>query len=379
MAMSPVAFEVVRDIDRFRALQSDWNDLWHRAEGEYFQSFAFCHGVLEAEDAASRRKLHCIAGRREGRLVVVWPLMTFWRSCWKYATALTPANRSPSDILASPEADVEQIVNGAWKAALRSTRADAIELWRIRSNSPLCRNATRHGVIERGTEETTPYARLRDQGPWETFVRALPGRKKTRPEYLERRLARHGEMKFEIIDVNDSRVPSLVEWFVSRKREWAQHNLIDSRWTFSEASSKFWRSLLSNDSSGVGVFRLFVLTLAGEPVALNIVAAQATRAYLVANTYDLRYGKLTPGTVLVDYCVKWAFDNRLDMDFGPGDQQYKSFWSAGHSYLTSSFLVIPTRWGQAGYAAKQVAKQLRTVSSNIAGRRTPERNPVHSP
>lgn len=379
MAMSTVAFEVVRDIDRFRALQPDWNDLWHRAEGEYFQSFAFCHSALEAENAAFRRKLNCIAGRREGRLVVLWPLLTFWKSCWKYATPLTPANRSPSDILASPERDVEQIVNGAWKVALQSTRADAIELWRIRSSSPLYRNATRYGVIERGTEETTPYARLRNQGTWESFLRALPGRKKTRPEYLERRLARHGEVKFEIIDVNDCRVPSLVEWFVLRKREWAQHNLIDSRWTFSETSRKFWFSLLSNDSYRVGVFRLFVLTPAGNLVALNIVAVQTTRAHLVANTYDLRYGKLTRGTVLVDYCVKWAFDNRLDMDFGPGDQQYKSFWSAEHSYLTSSFLVIPTRWGQAGYAAKGVAKQLRTVVANIAGRRTPEQSPVHSP
>ncbi|MFM0339741.1 GNAT family N-acetyltransferase [Paraburkholderia fungorum] len=360
MAIDAIAFEVIHDIESFRALQPEWDDLWHRANGEYFQSFAYCDSSLEAEKGTGvRHQLHVVVGRRQGRLVVLWPWQTFWRSCWKYATPLTPANRSPSDILVAPEHDVDEIVESAWRAAKKATRADVFELWRVRSDSPLLRCMTREAWIRRASEEPTPYAVMRDQQDWEAFCRSRPGRKSTRPQFIDRRLRKHGSVKIEIVDAADSRLPALIDWFVLHKREWAQHKDIESQWTFSEVSRKFWNNLLANVSYETQAFRVFVLTLDDVTVAVNIVAVRATCAYLVAHTYDLAHSKVAPSTVLIDDCVKWAFDNRLDFDFGPGDQQYKSFWTAGGTYTTSSFLAISTWWGRAGYEAKMAIKRLR--------------------
>lgn len=379
MTIDAIAFEVIRDIDSFRALQPEWDDLWHRANGEYFQSFAFCHSSLEAEEGTgARRTLHCVAGRRDGRLVVLWPLLTYWRSCWKYATPLAPPNRSPSDILAAPTHDVEDIVRSAWRAVLKSTRADVVELWRVRADSLLYRSVTRGALTRRASEEPTPYAVLRDQQDWEVFCRSRPGRTRTRPQYIERRLRTHGQVNIEIVDASDSRLPALVDWFVLHKRAWAQHNGIESQWIFSDACRKFWNDLLSNGSYEPQVFRLFALTLDDVPVAVNIIGVRATCAYLVANTYDLAYAKLAPGTVLVDDCVKWAFDNRLDFDFGPGDQQYKTFWTEGAAYTTSSFLVISTWWGRAGYGAKTAIKRLRERAVRKAGESSPANIPANA-
>jgi CelD/BcsL family acetyltransferase involved in cellulose biosynthesis len=376
--MHTMTFEVVRDIDSFCAMQPEWDDLWSRAGGEYFQSYAYCHGSLIAE-AARRRQLHCITARREGRLVALWPLVTSWRNCWKYATPLTPPNRSPSDILVAPDCDVHQVAMGAWRVARKSTQADVFEFWRINSSSPLQRCLTRDAVTRRATEERTPYAPLRGQHDWEAYCRSRPGRSKTRPNYLKRRLAAHGEFNVEMLDSNDPRIPSLVEWSALRKREWAQHNGIDSPWVYSESSSRFWNGLLTNAAYQHGVFHLFVLTLQGKPLAANVVAVGATRAYLLTTTYDLKHANLSPGTVLVDECVKWAFDRGLDFDFGPGEQQYKSSWSGGNSYATSSCLVFPTWWGRAGYFAKHGIRHMRAIFAQITGRQTPAQGPVNAP
>ncbi|QIN62829.1 Acetyltransferase (GNAT) domain protein [Caballeronia sp. SBC1] len=378
MAMNPIAFEVVRDIDGFRALRPEWDDLWRRAEGEYFQTFAFCYSSFQAEDADTRRKLHCVVGRRDGRLVALWPLVTFWNTCWKSATPLGPQNRAPSDILVAPEHDVEEIVKSTWRAALKFSGADVIQLWRIRSTSLLYRYAVHENMVRRASEEPTPFAVLQGQQDWEAFCRSRPGRGKSQPSYLRRRLSARGEVSFDIVDANDKRRLSLVDWFVVHKREWAHHKELNSRWVFSESSRRFWNALLSNGSDEAGGFRLCVLTLNDEPLAVSIMATGAGRVYLLAITYDLKHARLSPGTVLVDDCVKWAFDNGLDFDFGPGDQQYKSSWSSGFSYMTTSFLVLPTRWGRAGFAAKQAAKRLPFIAARIAGKRPPEQFPAET-
>ena len=378
--MHAIKFEVVRDIDSFCALQPEWDDLWSRAGGEYFQSYAFCHGSL-ISDPAGRRQIHCIIARLDGRLVALWPLVTWWRNCWKYATPLAPPNRSPSDILVAPECDVHQVAMGAWRVARKSTRADVFEFWRINLNSPLQRCLTHNAVTRRATEERTHYAALRGLHDWEAYCRSRPGRSRTRPNYLKRRLAAHGEFNVEILDSNDPRIPSLVEWSALRKREWAQHNGIDSQWVFSESSIRFWNGLLTNAAYQPGVFRLFVLTYQGKPLAANVIAVGATRAYLLTTTYDLKHehANLSPGIVLVDDCVKWAFDRGLDFDFGPGEQQYKSSWSGGNSYVISSCLVLPTLWGRAGYFGKHGIRHLRAIFAQITGKHTSAQGPVNAP
>jgi CelD/BcsL family acetyltransferase involved in cellulose biosynthesis len=371
MAIEALAFETVRTLDGFRALQPEWDDLWRRAKGEYFQSFAFCVSALLTDDIVARRKLHCITGRCDGRLVTIWPLVTFRNLCWKYATPLGPENRAPSDILAAPDHDRDELVGATWRAALRSTGADVFQLWRIRSTSSLHRYATRGNIARRLQEEPTPYAMLHKEQDWEAFCRSRPGRSRTRPLYLKKRLASHGAISVDMVEANDQRLQLLIDWFVLHKREWARHNDLNSQWVFSESSRAFWNALLSQGSPEAGEFHLFVLTLDGEPCAMNIIAVNAACAYLLANTYNLGNARLSPGTVLIDDCVKWAYDHGLDFDFGPGAQSYKFSWTGGLSYTTASFLALPTLWGRSGHAAKQGVKRLRLIAGRVAGKHSP--------
>ncbi|SAK82761.1 hypothetical protein AWB79_05525 [Caballeronia hypogeia] len=367
-AGSPITFETCRDTGKFRALQAEWDELFERANGEYFQSFEYCHGSLMAEHVDTRRKLHCIVGRRDGRLVVVWPLLASYRSCWKFAEPLAPLNQSPSDILVAPERDAAAIVEAAWRNAIATTRADVFELWHLRQTSLLHACLSHNGVTARAIAEYTPFSALRDVHDWDAYCRSRPARERNAPEYLKRRMAKQGKYAIQVIDPADERMLPLIEWFVVQKRKWAGDKATPSEWTFSDASPKLWSALLARRQSTPGMFRLFVLTLNGQPVAANIVAIASDTAYLVANTYDLDQKKLSPGTILVDECVKWAFEHRLDFDFGSGEQRYKTSWSAGEKYATSSLMVIATAWGQTGYMSKQFVKKAREGAMRVVSR-----------
>ncbi|WP_183035152.1 GNAT family N-acetyltransferase [Cupriavidus sp. UME77] len=48
------------------------------------------------------------------------------------------------------------------------------------------------------------------------------------------------------------------------------------------------------------LFRLFVLTLDGVPVAINLLAVRSHCVDLIMNTYDAAYARLSPGTVLIE-------------------------------------------------------------------------------
>jgi CelD/BcsL family acetyltransferase involved in cellulose biosynthesis len=365
---SAIAFETCRDLASFSALEPEWTRLHRRAKGEYFQSFGFCHSSLVTEPPDARRALHCIVGRRRGQAVVIWPLMTSSKACWKFAEALTPPNESPSDMLVAPEADAEAIVEAAWREAIRATRADVFKLWRVRRSSLLYAFFQRNAMIRSAMDENTPIADLRREPAWDAFCRSRPGRERNAPDYLKRRLAKQGEFALERIDARDGRLPALVEWFVTQKRKWASDKSIASRWTFSDESPAFWKSILARDATDADGFHLFVLSLKGEPIAVNIVAVGGERAYLVANTYDLDHKKLSPGVMLVDECVKWAFERRLDFDFGSGEQRYKTSWSAGDAYGVSSFIVCATAWGQTGFMTRQFARHASERVSHVVGR-----------
>ncbi|MDR5836423.1 GNAT family N-acetyltransferase [Caballeronia sp. LZ034LL] len=369
-----LSIETCRDLETFRKLRDEWNDLSQRAQGRYFQSFEYCHGSLLAEHAGTARTLHCVVARRDGRLVAVWPLLTSTRRCWTFAEPLAPRNQSPSDILVAPESDADAIVRAVWEHAARTSRADVFELWRIRKSSPLHACLKQHAMMRREVDEVTPFAALREERDWVAYCRSRPARERNAPEYLKRRLAKHGAFAIDMIEPTDARLPALIEWFVAQKRKWAEEKASDSQWTFSAASQRFWHALLTTDAGAHTGFRLFVLTLDGQPIAANILAIDSDAVSLVANTYDLAHRKLSPGTVLVDECVHWAFERQLDFDFGPGEQRYKTSWSAGAAYASASFVVLATRWGHAGYMSKQAIKQTRDLVMHGAERLTRRRN-----
>ena len=365
MIEQTIDFQVISDLDGFRALKPEWDELLQVARGDYFQSFAFCYSALEVDSENLRQRLFCVIGRQDGKLMVVWPLLTFKKGLLKCVGPLAPPNRSPSDMLIAPSAGANEVAREVLGFVIRSAQAGLVELWRVRLSSPLCQSLMGDAAVARWSEEVTPRITCSDDAEWNAFALSRVGRTRTPPDYVKRRLENNMAISFAFIDRSEARIGSLIEWFAKHKREWAKEHGIESIWIDSEESVKFWRELLQNGAEAPCQFRLMLLSGEQEPLAVNIVAVCNKSAYLVANTYDKKYAKLSPGTVIIDYFVKWAFEQGLDIDFGTGVQQYKTYWSGGMNYTTASFLILASRWTRIAYAGKQAARRvLKRVKRN---------------
>jgi CelD/BcsL family acetyltransferase involved in cellulose biosynthesis len=89
-----VDLQLIAERADFDALENEWNDLFARAgkPPHVFQSFNFCwhwanHYLTPSPDDATEIKLSIVTGRRNGRLIMLWPLVsqrmrgvrqTFW-------------------------------------------------------------------------------------------------------------------------------------------------------------------------------------------------------------------------------------------------------------------------------------------------------------
>jgi len=355
MTNDALQHKVISDIPAFRALQPEWDALWHTAQGEHFQAFAYCASSLEIVAAAAGHKLHCVVGRRRGVLKALWPLVSYRKLCWRFVQPLAPAYNPPHDMLVEPGPDAANLVAATWRAMLASVRPDLVYLPLVRSGSLLHRCVTSDARVAHRLDESTPVALLREHAEWPAFCRSRIGRSRNPPAYLRRRIAAQGAIAIAIVDHTDSRAASFVDWLLLHKRRWAQRGDVESAWLFSDDSRQFLIRLMTQGDGQSRLFRLFVLTLDGAPVAINLLAVRSHCVDLIMNTYDAAYARLSPGTVLIDACVNWAFDNHLDFDFGAGGQSYKQFWSNGVAYATESLHLAHTQWGLAGYRLSQGA------------------------
>ncbi|MBB1634070.1 hypothetical protein A9975_24850 [Cupriavidus sp. UME77] len=137
MTNDALQHKVISDIPAFRALQPEWDALWHTAQGEHFQAFAYCASSLEVVAAAAGHKLHCVVGRRRGALKVLWPLVSYRKLCWRFVQPLAPAYNPPHDMLVEPGPDAANLVAATWREMLASVRPDLVYLPRVRSGALL--------------------------------------------------------------------------------------------------------------------------------------------------------------------------------------------------------------------------------------------------
>jgi CelD/BcsL family acetyltransferase involved in cellulose biosynthesis len=104
--------------------------------------------------------------------------------------------------------------------------------------------------------------------------------------------------------------------------------------------------------------RLIVVSLDNVPIAALIVTNGNPCANAIIGGFDERYGKFCPGSIAVEHCVKWAFEQRFDLDFGVGSERFKSYWSNQNASSAWTFHTVNTNWGLIRTCAGRLARML---------------------
>lgn len=294
---------------------------------------------------------------------MVWPLVTYRRLLWTYLCPLSPEAGDYTRVLVTNSPAVPALIAGAWQTALKRCGADFIKLPYVDEGSELHALASRERHVMIAARTVAAFAKLRDETEWNTFCKTLGTMSGKKPGALERRLSKEGELAVGLTEPGDaSENAALVDWILARKRAWGDRVGKRGEWLDSSHYRDFLVSLLC-PANGRAMARLFVVTLDGAPIAATVVGVGTTCVDGLIASFDARFAKFGPGSIVIEHVVKWAFDQRLNVDFGVGAERFKAYWSRNNITGAWSAQIANSRWGVLAYRSK---KTVRAVTRPVA-------------
>lgn len=298
-----LSIEIVSDRDRFMRLKPEWDALFARAgrPHQLFQRHGFlrnwCDHYLDAGD-----RLCIVAGRSEGRLVMLWPLVRSRRCGLELARVMGAPVAQFADVLVEAGADRERWLERGW-AALTRLGVDLLELTRLRADSALG-HAGRIARIAPVQPEQAPFAdlalRVAPDGP----SIAYPARDRSNYRRRLRRLSERGEIGFVSLGPGPG-AGELAGLAVALKRQTLVQHGIAAPTVADPRFGAFFAGLAGDAGDEAGL-RLSVVTCDGRPVGIDLSFDCQGRSFghLIATDPDFEREGL--GRVLVHHAFASA-------------------------------------------------------------------------
>jgi CelD/BcsL family acetyltransferase involved in cellulose biosynthesis len=161
---------------------------------------------------------------------------------------------------------------------------------------------------------------------WDRFYRKRRGTKSRRTlREKQNRLARIGPIRFALAETAADR-QRLIAAGVELKGRQLQHAGYRNPY-HREGVRTFYRSLAALSPTD-SALRVFSLTVGDEIAAVAVCVVDCEKLYYLLPAYDNdRFGKFSPGQLLLCDLMQWSIDHGLKVfDFTIGDERYKSDW-----------------------------------------------------
>ena len=345
----PLCAAVLTSGAQLATIRLAWNSLYHRALAPRATlSFEWVTTAWRhiAEPSGARLCV-VVVHNTERRLLALWPIVVhvhhrLWRrarqlcASWDYNDILIDSNESPYPL-----------VDLAWQALTRASRADLIALSLVPAASPL------HHLL------TTKAAKVTDQtsidtinwdgiANWQNYYRKISDRPGW--DRRERRLREQGEVTFGIATSPDEAVRA-IQWVLTQKRLWLDRKGKSSDWLHEPGYENF---LLASVKSMRDAARIvvFTLTLDCQLIAVQVSLVDEHRMFCHHTAFDPAFAKFSPGILVLKFTLSWAFERRLLLDLGYGHEANKTAL-ANSSYDVADFLVVNSAWGHWHQALKR--------------------------
>jgi CelD/BcsL family acetyltransferase involved in cellulose biosynthesis len=176
--------------------------------------------------------------------------------------------------------------------------------------------------IPGGAPFIDPRGRDRD-----TWVRSLKKAAWADALRCEKRLGEQGAVTLFKLD-NASATPAQCQHAMSLflqmyHRQWPENRFRrDARWRpFYEA--------FALAAAGAGTLEFSFLALDGRPVAAHYGFLHRGRRYYFTPTYDVDYGRYSPGKILLRHLIDTSFEQQVVFDFQNDLEPYKLDWATG--------------------------------------------------
>lgn len=323
-------FAVVDTLSAFDALEADWSALYARAADpqQIFQAYDWCwHWCRHFLGGPGRTTLAIVTGRRNGRLVLVMPLVTQRKAGLVELGWLGEPVSQYGDVLADRDYRTVSQLEAAWRHAVAHARADVANLRRVRDDAVAAPLLARIKAPITSVEEA-PYLSLSADpsfAAWET--RRQPKGIKNRRRQA-RRLADLGPLVFESHSGSEQ-AAALAARAVAIKRAQLDAKGAVALSIGDPRFEAFFIAVASSRERPAGLHAV-TLTSNGTPAAIKLILKSASSAFLHVVAFQPGFEKCAPGAQLLDHTVAETIEaGRATLDLLPPRHEYKIDYADG--------------------------------------------------
>lgn len=331
---SPVTFELITTRAGFDALEDDWNALFDRAARgvHVFQTFNWNwhwanHFLADDDGDAGGVRLSIVVGRRDGRLVTVWPLVKqkvrgvtqiFWMG--------EPVSQY-GDVLVDDAPDTLEILEHAWMFLKERVRGDLLRLRRVRADASIAPLLLRSDAVVTD-RQAAPFLDLASAKSFGAYEERYSPRSRRNRRRLARRLAEQGEMAFQHLAGGEA-ARKLALKALELKAHWLKDSGLVSNALADPRTTAFFADAAEAKEKSTNCL-VSALHVGGEPAALEVSFACKGRLAMHVIVFDLKFEKSGAGVLRLEQSLRDGYEHGLDTYdmLAPGDS-YKLDWADG--------------------------------------------------
>jgi CelD/BcsL family acetyltransferase involved in cellulose biosynthesis len=252
------------------------------------------------------------------------------------------------------------IARHLWRTLCRAGNADVIRLDHVPESSPTLAAgldvAREHGwrtVVE--DTFVTPLRALSTSRAWDHGLRSSF---KYRLRNRLKRLAARGDVEFEMVSSAQGVTAVLPKFYQLEASGWkgAQGTAIVQQ----PSVKRLYDELTIR---ACGDVRIALLTVAGTPIAAQVLRVCGRTLFMLKIAYDEAYGLFVPGQLLTARVVQYGIQQGMEaLDFLADNAPWKEIWATGFVPHRRMLLFAPTFAGQYAYWARYgIREQARRV------------------
>lgn len=326
-----VQFELVDTRAALDALEAEWSDLFTRAArpAHVFQSFGFCwhwanHYLGSSAGGIEGLELAIVTARRDGRLVMVWPLVTQRSRLLTQTFWMGDPVGQYGDALIGDEPDTDAILAAVFDYLKKSLRSDVLWLRHVRADANVAHLMASLGaqILDR---RQAPFMDLRTAKDFATFEQRYSAKTRRNRRRLARRLQEKGGFSFVRHHGGEAARELAVE-AVSLKAKWLADRGLYSGAVNDERMTRLFADLAVGETKPVPCI-VSALKSNGTTAAVEVSFTCKGRLAMHMIAFNLEFEKSGAGVILLEQSLRDGYAEKLDVYdmLAPGDP-YKLDW-----------------------------------------------------
>jgi CelD/BcsL family acetyltransferase involved in cellulose biosynthesis len=323
-------FSVVTNRDAFDALEGEWNALFERAgrPHQVFQSFNWnwhwANHLLGT--LTSKRALALLTARRDGELVMIWPLISDRAHGLTLLSWMGEPVSQYGDIIADDSVTLSQL-QAAWSFLCATLKPDLARLNKTRADAaiaPLLESLG--GVVTQRLE--APYLDLTSAPTFEAYEQRYSTKARKNRRRYWRRIKEQGDIAVRQFH-EGAQAAAILDEAIAVKRAWLAHKGLVSPALADERTRHFFQAVASSTDRPTSC-RVSTITCNGVNAAFEVGFACKGHMAIHILAYSLEFEKLSVGVLLLEAMLRTSKqDGFKTYDLLAPRADYKMDWADG--------------------------------------------------